>query len=133
MQSVNVSIFACFPNVSFCVDFSLLYLWLCYITDQPDYYYSHCAGYCCINAYVVLLHLYTGPDLKSDFGPQNEHIRKRMAGQPASPQVGPKPTTRFALSGQPDPTHLKWAKNGLGQIGSSWPVLTPLVKVYLIA
>jgi len=31
MQSVNVSIFACFPNVSLCVDFSLLYLWLCYI------------------------------------------------------------------------------------------------------
>jgi len=85
MQSVNVSIFACFPNVSFCVDFSLLYLWLCYITDHPDYYYSHCAGYCCINAYVVLLHLYTGPDLKSDFGPQNEHIRKRMAGQPVGP------------------------------------------------
>jgi len=48
------------------------------------------------------------------------------ARRPATPRAGPKKTTHFALSGQPGPAHLKRAKNGPGQNGPGWPVLTPL-------
>ena len=51
------------------------------------------------------------------------------ARRPATPRAGPKKTTRFALSGQPGPAHLKRAKNGPDQNGSGWPVLTPLLVI----
>ena len=49
------------------------------------------------------------------------------ARRAATPRAGPKKTAHFALTGQPGPAHLKRAKNGPGQNGPGWPVLTPLM------
>jgi len=49
------------------------------------------------------------------------------ASPPARQPTGrAKKIASFALLGQPGPTHLKRDKNGTGQNGPGWPVLTPL-------
>ena len=117
-----------------CWLFTVVSLVVLHNADHPNYYYSHCAGYYCINAYVVLLHLYTNycsqlnlkwKDLKSDFGPQNEHIRKRMAGQPAGPPAR-HPTGQaqknnlFCLVGPARPGPFKTGRAKTGRAGPFW-------------
>jgi len=52
------------------------------------------------------------------------------ARQPASPRAGLRNATRFTMSDKPGPARLIRAKNGPGQNGQGWPVLTPLLVMY---